>query len=257
MTTPGTAGSTHNNQRKTLNNHLERLEGNSPFDAIMRTDDHGKEYWSARELMAHFGYARWSHVREGIARAKAAISNTMGEIAAQDHIDPGVHMVDLGSGASRQIDDFRLTRYGAYMWAMNGDPRKPEIAAAQSYFAIKAREAEITPKPGGDDLDLLYGILDRIREDRARIAAAEGRIETTEARLEAIEGHHDWFTALGYAIKFNHKRERSYLSRVGQFASRLMRDRGQKPTRRDDATFGWVNTYPAGVLAEAFAAVKP
>ncbi|MFY7065954.1 hypothetical protein ACOQFV_08840 [Nocardiopsis changdeensis] len=231
--------------------------GGSPFDAIMQVDAEGNEYWSARQLMAHFGYARWAHVRDGIGRAKAAIINTLGESAAQDHIDPGVHMVDLGSGATRQVDDFRLTRYGAYMWAMNGDPRKEEIAKAQTYFATKTREAEITPAPGGDDLDLLYGILDRIREDRSRIQAAEGRLDTTEARLEAIEGHHDWFTALGYAIKNGHQRDRAYLARVGATASRLMRTRGEKPVKRDDATFGEVNTYPTDVLAEAFRSVQP
>src|SRR5690625_696100 len=59
----------------------------SPFDAIRHLDDRGREWWSARELMSHFGYARWEHVRDGIGRARAAIANTLGEAAAQDHID--------------------------------------------------------------------------------------------------------------------------------------------------------------------------
>lgn len=231
--------------------------GVSPFDAIVQVDADGNEYWSARQLMAYFGYARWSDVRDGIGRAKAAIANTKGETAAQDHVEASLHVIEAGKGAKRQVDDFRLTRYGAYMWAMNGDPRKEEVATAQTYFAVKTREAEITPAAGGDDLDLLYGILDRIREDRNRIQVAEGRLDTTEARLEAIEGHHDWFTALGYAIKNGHRRERSYLSKVGAKAARLLRERGEEPVKRDDATFGEVNTYPVDVLAQAFSETQP
>ena len=227
----------------------------SPFDAIRRTDHRG-EFWSARDLAARFGYARWSDVRDGIGRAKAAITNTLGETAAQDHVEADLNMIPTGNGARRQVDDFRLTRYGAYMWAMNGDPRKPEIAAAQTYFATKTREAEITPAPAGDDLDLLYGILDRIREDRNRITAVEGRQDVTEAKVAAIEGAYDWFTALGYARLHGHPTSRTYLSRVGAAASRMMRERGEEPQPRQDATFGTVNTYPVDVLEQAFEAVR-
>lgn len=232
--------------------------GPSPFDAIKQVDDNGNEYWSARQLMAYFGYARWTEVRDGIGRAKAAIANTLGETAAQDHIEADLNLVQNGQRMpARKVDDFRLTRYGAYMWAMNGDPRKTEIATAQTYFAMKTREAEITPAPEGDDLDLLYGMLDRIREDRRRIKAVEGRQDTVEAKVAAIEGKHDWFTALGYAIKHGHQRDRGHLSKVGAKAARLMRARGEEPVKRDDATFGEVNTYPVDVLAQAFGEVTP
>lgn len=226
----------------------------SPFDAI-RHEDHRGEWWSARELLAHFGYARWDDVKEGIARAQAAISNSLGEAAAQVNIEPGVKNVRVGFG-DREIEDFRLTRYGAYMWAMNCDPRKPEIAAAQTYFAVKAREAELSPSVAGDDLDLLYGILDRLREDRRRFAALESRQAVTDAKVAAIEGAHDWFTALGFAKLHGYLTNRPYLQKVGKRATALLRLRGEEPVKRQDATFGAINTYPADVLEQAFEEVS-
>lgn len=227
----------------------------SPFDAIKHVDERG-EHWFARELMAHFGYARWSDVREGITRAKAAIANSIDESAVQDHIEVGPHMIRVGNGAKRTVDDYRLTRYGAYMWAMNCDPRKPEVATAQTYFAVKTREAELEPARNGDDLDILQGMIDRLREDRQRIAAIEGRQAITEAKVEAIEGRHDWFTALGFAKLHDYPTDRPYLIKVGTKAGRILRARGEQPVPRQDATFGTVNTYPADILAEAFEAVK-
>ena len=226
----------------------------SPFDAIKRVDERG-EHWSARELMAHFGYARWADVRDGVTRAKAAIANSIGEGAVQNHIEVIPHMVRTGSGAKRTVDDYRLTRYGAYMWAMNCDPRKPEVATAQTYFAVKAREAELEPAKRGDDLDLLQGMLDRLREDRQRIAVLESQQAVTVAKVAAIEGRHDWFTALGFAKLNDHPTDRPYLQRIGSKAGRILRARGEEPVKRQDATFGSINTYPADVLAEAFAAV--
>lgn len=238
-----------------LSQASEIIPAASPFDAIKHTDERG-DWWSARELMAHFGYARWSDVRDGIARAKAGIANSLGESAVQDHVEVTPHMVSLGSGARRSIDDYRLTRYGAYMWAMNCDPRKPEVAVAQTYFAVKTREAELEPAAQGDDLDLLQGMLDRLRENRQRIVAVEGRQDITEAKVEAIEGRYDCFAALGYARLHKLPTDRRYLQRVGMKATRILTERGEKPAKRQDETFGEVNVYPSDVLAEAFEAVK-
>lgn len=120
--------------------------GESPFDALKRIDSRG-DHWTARDLMSRFAYSRWVDVRKGIGRARVAITNTLGEAAGQPHIEDVLRRVDLGNGAQREVDDFRLTRFGAYMWAINGDPRKPEVAAAQAYFAVQTRIAETMTNP--------------------------------------------------------------------------------------------------------------
>ena len=112
-------------------------ENTSPFDSIRRTDEQG-EYWLARDLMPLLGYERWDRVPETVERAMTACTNSGNSVA--DHFSEEARK-SQGKGRPRQ--DFRFSRYGSYLVAMNGDPRKPEIASAQSYFAIKAREAEV------------------------------------------------------------------------------------------------------------------
>jgi hypothetical protein len=108
----------------------------------------------------------------------------------------------------------------------------------------------------GTDLDVIQGMLDAIRADRARLAVLEGQQAVIGAKVAAIEGHHDWFTALGFAKLNDYPTDRPYLQRVGTKAGRMLRARGDEPVKRQDATFGSINTYPADVLAEAFAAVN-
>lgn len=89
-----------------------------------------------------------------------------------------------------------------------------------------------------------------------RLAAVELEQAATAAKVQAIEGRHDWFTALGYAKLHDHPTDRPYLARVGRRATALLRDEGAEPHRRQDATFGAINTYPVSVLERAFAAVR-
>lgn len=121
----------------------EIVHARAPFDALRRTDAAG-EYWSARDLMPVMGYgADWRNFADSVARAAAACANA-GQ-SAPDHIGDATKMVRIGSGADRGVADYRLTRFGAYLVAMNGDPRKLEVAGAQTYFAVKTREAETRP----------------------------------------------------------------------------------------------------------------
>lgn len=120
---------------------LTKNNSESIFDAIKHLDDDGIEFWYARELMVMLGYKTWQKFEDGISRAQFACQNSKASI--DEHFQFLPESVRIGlSGKGRLGNDFKLTRYACYLIAMNGDPRKIEIALAQSYFAVKVHEAE-------------------------------------------------------------------------------------------------------------------
>ncbi len=112
----------------------------SPFDAI-RHDDAQGEYWWARELGTALGYrTNYRNFTAVIERAKIACEKSGNSVA--NHFADARNMVSVGSGAMREVDDYRLTRYACYLIAQNADPSKEIVALAQTYFAVMTREQE-------------------------------------------------------------------------------------------------------------------
>ena len=117
----------------------------SAFDLMAKNikDDEGNavEVWYARELQQVLGYARWENFVVAIGRAMEACK-TLG-VNVDDHFREVTKMIALAKGAQREVQDFVLTRYACYLIAQNGDPKKEEVAFAQSYFAVQTRKAEL------------------------------------------------------------------------------------------------------------------
>jgi DNA-damage-inducible protein D len=111
------------------------------LEEIKLTKEDNSEYWHARDLWTLLGYTRWGNFLPSLERAKESC-RTSGFVV-QDHFLHAKKMVNLGSGSQREIEDYELTRYACYLIAQNGDPRIPEIAFAQMYFAIQARKQEL------------------------------------------------------------------------------------------------------------------
>ena len=143
------------------------------FESIKHINEYGEEYWLARELQSVLEYAQWRRFSDAIERAKLACKNS--GFAIEDHFADVGKMVDIGSGAEREIDDVMLSRYACYLIVMNGDPRKEVIAVGQTYFAVKTRQQELIDN------------YEQMSEDQKRLAIRNEMITHNKSLAEAAQ----------------------------------------------------------------------
>ncbi|MCK9396486.1 MAG: DNA damage-inducible protein D [Methylobacter sp.] len=161
------------------------------FDSIRQQDEEGNEYWLARPLAKVLDYSEYRHFLPVLERAKEACRNS--NQAVEDHFEDVLAMVEIGSGAKRELPDVKLSRYACYLVVQNGDPSKPVIANGQTYFAMQTRRQELA-----DDESFA-----RLSEDEKRLAI-RNELATHNKYLAAAAKDAGVETPIDYAIFQDH-----------------------------------------------------
>lgn len=225
----------------------------SPFERIKQTRADGSVFWSARSLQSLMAYSTWDRFSNPLQRAIQSASNTGMDVGS--HFHRSVKPIPTGG---KPREDYELSREAAYLVAMNGDPNKSEVASAQAYFAVRTMQAEAveTQRAGLPGWAVaLHALVDQQAAMEVEQHRQAESLRVIEGRVGAIEGAHDWMSALGYARVNGFVTERTYLQRVGVRAGRVLRQDGKEPGKTQHPAFGTVNTYPLWVLERAFAEV--
>lgn len=214
----------------------------SPFDAIRRVDEHG-EFWTGRALQPLMDYARWQTFQEVIEKAKASLALVEGQASADKAFVQVNQVTQVGNLGDKAKGDYRLTRFGAYLAAMAGDDTKEAVAHARVYFAVRAREAEVSGEiphiAEGEELDLLEQQTERTqqaiaiaRTERRRADHFEKRATVAEGTVRQIEGANGLTLRMFHKKYFSEVREREFFEHL-YTKGYLIDQRGKGSTRPD------------------------
>ena len=174
----------------------------------------GEAFWLARDLQGLLGYAKWENFAKVIDKAKIACQTSGHNVS--DHFPDVRKMIQLGKGAEREVEDIALTRYACYLIAQNGDPRKVEIAFAQTYFAVQTRRLEL---------------IEKRLEEQERLTARQ-KLTLSEKELSGLI-----FERIGDNIGFARIRSKGDAALFGGKTTQQMKDRLGMPDGRALADF--------------------
>lgn len=167
----------------------------SLFDSIRHINEHEQEYWSARELAKILGYRDFGNFENVIEKAKESCKNSKQK--PKDHFADVTEMVEIGSWTQRAFPWYQLSRYACYLIAQNGDPRKSEIAQAQTYFAIQTHRQEVS---------------ERLLDDKKRVDLREDLTEHNKNLASTAKQAGVWnygeFSDYGYMWLYGGRRAR-------------------------------------------------
>ncbi len=200
------------------------------FDQLRQDAADGSEFWSARDLMPALGYQRWENAQAAITRAIEACENSGNP--TDTHFRATTKKARLGGSAERDILDYRLSRYGAYLTAMNSDPGKAQVALAQTYFAVQARRAELNTVIPDDPILAALALLTEVR--RAQLAT-EAELSQQRQALTALQAAQAAAPIHGREVRVIHDLGRELGQVMGNYrrAWRLFNDRFGLASYRD------------------------
>ena len=213
------------------------------FEELREIDESGQEFWTGRRLSKVLEYSEYRHFLPVIEKAKEACRNSGYEI--QDHFEEFLGMVDIGSGAKREVPDVKLSRYACYLVVQNGDPTKPVIANGQTYFALQTRRQELADDKAFQQLkedEKRLFLRNELKEhnkqlvEAAQLAGVETTIDFAVFQNHGYKGLYGGLDAKGIHGRKGLKKSQKILDHMGstELAANLFRaTQAEEKLRRD------------------------
>lgn len=213
------------------------------FEELREIDESGQEFWTGRRLSKVLEYSEYRHFLPVIEKAKEACRNSGYEI--QDHFEEFLGMVDIGSGAKREVPDVKLSRYACYLIVQNADPTKSVIANGQTYFALQTRRQELADDKAFQQLkedEKRLFLRNELKEhnkqlvEAAQLAGVETTIDFAVFQNHGYKGLYGGLDAKGIHGRKGLKKSQKILDHMGstELAANLFRaTQAEEKLRRD------------------------
>ncbi len=169
----------------------------NPFERIRRTNEHDFDFWNSRELAPVLGYTDYRNFEAVIKKAQLACFNSGQE--AKDHFVEYNEMVEIGSGAKRELKSLKLSRYACYLIIQNANPGKEIIARGQTYFAVQTRRQELTDQSSENELRLR--LREEMKDHNKRLAGTAKEAGVVKPLDYAIFQNHGYMGLYGGLMK--------------------------------------------------------